>query len=182
MKPMAMPTTSNIAVIVNREDLDSQALLSNAAARWREAGTRVVGVLAENNNVEGACSAGLLRDLSSGRRFSIQLDTPPAGKICHLDATGMEDAGTNLLIQIPAADVVVLSKFGKLEATRKGLWAAFSTAAAAGKPVLTTVSSKHIEAWKAFAPAAAWIEADRASIEQWWLTIQSQARNSGRHR
>jgi len=163
-----MSNPSRIAAIANHEGLDSQALLSDAVAAWRKAGIKVVGVLARDNSEEGPCSAGFLRDLVSGKEFSIQLDAPPAGTSCHLDAAGLEDAGANLLAQVSAADVVVLSKFGKLEAAQGGLWPVFQAALAAGKPVLTTVSSKHNEAWKAFAPAAAWLAGDRESIAQWW--------------
>ncbi len=163
-----MSNSNTIAVIANREGLDSQALLSNAVAAWRNAGIRVVGVLAENNTEKGMCSAGFVRDLVSGREFSIQLDAPPVDSTCHLDATGLESAAANLLAQIAQADVVVLSKFGKLEAAQGGLWPVFQAAIAAGKPLLTTVSSKHREAWNVVAPKATWLEGSPESIEQWW--------------
>lgn len=164
-----------IAVIANREGRDSQALLSDAAADWLGAGVTVVGVLAENNVIEGTCSAAFLRDIASGRRFSIHLDTAPAGTDCHLDAAGIGDACAELLPQIALADVVLLSKFGKTEAMRQGLWAAFSGAIAAGKPLLTTVSTKHAEAWTAFAPQAVWLKPDIRSIERWWHATKAQA-------
>ena len=162
-----MTGSSSIAVIANRDGQDNQALLSWAAADWRAAGTHVVGVLAENNSAGGVCSANFMRDIASGRRFSIHLDAPPAGTDCHLDSAGMEEACAALLGQIPQADVVVFSKFGKLEAMGQGLWAAFAAAAAAGKPMLTTVSAKHVDAWTRFAPEALWLNADRPSIERW---------------
>ncbi len=168
-----MSNPSRIAAIANHEGLDSQALLSDAVAAWRKAGINVAGVLAQDNSEEGPCSAGFLRDLVSGKEFSIQLDAPPAGTSCHLDIAGLEDAGANLLAQVSAADVVVLSKFGKLEAAQGGLWPVFRAAVAAGKPVLTTVSSKHNEAWKTFAPEAVWLEGDADSITRWWQTPEA---------
>lgn len=168
-----MPNSNNMAVIANREGLDSQALLSDAVTAWRKAGVRVVGVLAENNNSEGMCSAGFLRDIVSGKDFSIQLDAPPVDTTCHLDATGLENAGANLLTQISTADIVVLSKFGKLEAMQGGLWPVFQAAMDAAKPLLTTVSPKHTEAWNTFAPAAIWLAGDRESIAQWWRTFKA---------
>lgn len=170
-----MPRSSNIAVIANHEGLDSQALLSRVTAGWLASGTRVVGVLAQNNEVAGACSAGFVRDIASGRLFSIHLDAPPAGKMCHLDASGMDDAGACLLTQISTADVVVFSKFGKLEAMQGGLWPAFSAAIAAGRPLLTTVSAKHVEAWKAFAPQATWIGGEPAKVAEWWHAVYASA-------
>lgn len=167
-----MAARSEIAVIGNRDGLDTQALLAGAACAWRGAGARLAGVLAEDDTGEGPCSAGYLCDIASGKKYSIQLDAPPAGTTCHLDADGVEGASAGLLAQIPAADIVVLSKFGKLEAMQKGLWPAFAAAVAAGKPLLTTVSPKHADAWNAFAPAATWIAGDRAAVDRWWQAIR----------
>jgi len=175
MRAIAMTASSSIAYIANQEGLDSQALLSAVAARWRAAGLKAVGVVAENNNTEGVCSAGFLRDLASGKRYSIQLDAPPAGTTCHLDTAGMEGAGMGLLAQIPDAEVVIFSKFGKMEAAQQGLWAAFAAAVAAGKPLLTTVSPRHMQAWNAYAPAALRLEGRPAAIAQWLDTVQARA-------
>jgi hypothetical protein len=164
-----MAGSSTIGVIANREGWDPASLLSTVAADWRGAGCNVVGVLAEDNDdAEATCSAGFLRDIASGRKYQVSLDTMPAGTICHLDAAGMADACAGLLDQIAAADVVILSKFGKLEASGQGLWPAFAAAAGAGKPLLTTVSSRHVAAMKAFAATAVWLEADYVSVERWW--------------
>lgn len=73
-----------------------------------------------------------------------------------------------MLAGITDSDVVVLSKFGKLEAGGRGLIGAFEAAAAAGKPILTTVAEKHLEAWDAFAPEAETIAPSVAAIERWW--------------
>jgi len=157
-----------LAVIANRRGRDSQSLLAAMAEDWRTAGVGVVGVLAEDNDAEGTCSAGFLRDIASGTRYSIHLATPPDGRTCHLDAEGVDGACAGLLGQIAAAELVVLSKFGKLEAAGQGLWPAFAAAVENGRPLLTTVSSRHMEAWTRFAPGAAWLGADAASVRRWW--------------
>lgn len=162
-----MIAPNSVAAIANREGVDAQSILADVVAEWQAAGLAVAGVLAERNT-DGQCSAGFLTDIASGQRYSIQLDMPPAGTVCHLDAAGMEAAGTGLLAQIEGADLVVLSKFGKLEAMHGGLRPAFAATVAAGKPLLTTVSFKHFDAWKAFAPSALWVEADDGSIQRWW--------------
>lgn len=175
-----MTAPSAIAVIANREGLDSPALLAAAAAAWSKAGMRVVGLLARNTSSDELCSAGFLRDIASQDDYSVRLDASPALTTCHLDAAGMETACAALLEQIPSADIVVLSKFGKLEAMQRGLWAAFKAAAAADKPLLTTVSDKHVAAWKAFAPASAWIDAGLPAIGEWWRTVASARADRGR--
>jgi len=126
-----------------------------AIDRFRSAGVRVVGVIEERDPaIVAACSAGALRDISSLQSHNIYLDTPRADTSCRIDATGVDAACAALLAQIPAADVVLLSKFGKLEAAGGGLFPALQAALAAGKPVITAVSEKHRDAWRDFAPAA----------------------------
>lgn len=171
-----MTVSGKIALVANRAGQDNQALLARAAAAWCRRGDRVVGVLAEQlDAVEAACSAGFLRDIASDRLFAIHLEAPPTGTTCHLNADGVEAACAQLLAQIPSSDVVVLSKFGKLEANRQGLWAGFAAAFSAAKPVLTTVSAKHVEAWKALAPFATWLEADDLVLGDWQQSTRSCA-------
>jgi hypothetical protein len=50
--------------------------------------------------------------------------------------------------KIAECDLVVLSKFGKLEAGGSGLLPVFMAARSLCKPVLTSVSDKHRAAWK----------------------------------
>lgn len=45
---------------------------------------------------------------------------------------------------------------------------AFEAAMAAGKPVLTTVSDKHRDAWHGFAPDAVFLPANELAIQSWW--------------
>jgi hypothetical protein len=65
------------------------------------------------------------------------------------------------------SDLVVLSKFGKLEVAGGGLMPAFRAAVAAGKPVVTTVSSLHRETWRAFAPRVVALPATSRALDDW---------------
>jgi nucleoside-triphosphatase THEP1 len=168
---LAMTKVHSIAIIETRDKRDLQLVLSQAVASLSAEGVRVAGTLAEDSEIEGTCSAGYLRDIVTGRRFSIQLGTAPVGTKCHLDAFGIESACDLLLPELAAADLVVLSKFGKLEAMEHGLWRAFSIAARAGTPLLTTVSSRHSDAWQAWAPAVTRLEASVPAIEAWWRAL-----------
>lgn len=149
-----------------------QALLAAAVAEWRAAELRVAGVIAEAHNLpDRTCSAGVLRDIRSGKAYSMFLEAPPAGTSCHLDATGVDGACGAMLGQITESDVVALSKFGKLEAAGGGLAPAFAAAIAAGKPVLTTVSDRHRAACHELAPDALRLPADAAAIRDWWTEM-----------
>lgn len=171
-----MATASGrIATVMGDDGAAIQALLAATAAGWCAAGVKVVGVVAEAHGVpERRCSAGVLRDVASGASYPIYLETVPSHTSCHLDAAGVDAACASVLDQLSVSDVVILSKFGKLEAMRQGLAPVFEAALAAGKPVLTTVSEKHRDAWRAFAPGAAALAADGAAIGSWWQAQQAR--------
>jgi len=162
-------TGPSVATLAGADGPTLQALLAAAAAEWKAGGLRVAGVIAEAHNLpDRTCSAGYLRDIGSGQPYAMFLETPPVGTSCHLDATGVEGACAAVIGQIEGSNVVVLSKFGKLEAAGGGLAPAFRAAIAAGKPLLTTVSDLHREAWREIAPAAARLPADAGAIRNWF--------------
>jgi nucleoside-triphosphatase THEP1 len=164
-----------IATVVGGSDPEIHALFTAAIAKWRAAGLKVVGLVAETHGLpDRTCRAGFLRDVVSGKTFSIFLETPPSHTSCHLDAAGVETACQEILKQIPESDLVVLSKFGKLEADRGGLARAFDAAIAAGKPVLTTVSEKHRDAWRDFAADAIDLPPEQTALDQWRNAINSE--------
>ncbi len=164
--------THRFATLGGADNPALQALLAAIAAEWQAAGLRVAGVIAEAHNLpDRACSAGFLREIGSGKTYSMFLEAPPSGTSCHLDAKGVEAACAAVLGQITDSDLVVLSKFGKLEAAGGGLAPAFAAAIAAGKPVLTTVSGLHRAACRKLAPDAASLPADLAAIRDWWAHL-----------
>lgn len=149
-----------------------QGLLERLATQLLASNVRVVGVIEEAHALrDRSCSAGILRDIASGARHSIYLEVPPADTTCHIDAEGASRAGAALLEQIGGADIIVLSKFGKLEAGGAGLRSVFDAAIAAGKPLLTTVSSNHFAAWQALVPRATVLTPEMTSLQQWWNSI-----------
>lgn len=168
-----------IAVVAGSGSVAIQELLAATAAEWRAAGAKIVGVIGEMHGLpDRTCGAGFLRDVMSSNPYPIYLETPPRHTSCHLDAAGVARACAAILDQIPTGDLVVLNKFGKLEAMGEGLTPAFTLAIAAGKPVLTTVSEKHREAWRAFAPGSIVVDADKAALHAWWRAVRSPFRHS----
>ncbi|WP_315918101.1 DUF2478 domain-containing protein [Mesorhizobium sp. SP-1A] len=162
---------NRIAAVTAEDGSDVQAFLGAMAARWQAQGVRVVGVLAEDLSGQ-TCSAGFLRDLTSGDVFQIFRELPPNDPSCHVDAMGIDAACASLVGRIADADLVLLSKFGKLEAGQGGLVPAFEAAFANGKPVLTTVSARFRNAWKAFLPEATSLTANETDIRRWWDSLQ----------
>src|SRR5690606_265447 len=78
------PGSSSVAVIVGAESETAQQLLAAAASECRSAGVNVSGVVAESHGLpDRSCSAGVLRDLVSGRAHPTYLETAPTGTSCH---------------------------------------------------------------------------------------------------
>src|SRR5690606_20016872 len=128
--PMTM-AVNRIATVTGADSAAVQALFVAAVGQWRRAGVNVAAVLAEAHGLaDRACGAGFLRDLSSGIAYPIYLEEAPQDTTCHLDARGVDAACAAVLPRIAASDLVVLSKFGKLEAMGQGLFAAFEAARA----------------------------------------------------
>lgn len=157
-----------LAVVQGADSESTQRFLVETVTGWRANGVKVAGVTAHSHGSrDRKCTAGILRDIGSGDQFQIYFETAPSGASCDLDARGVDAACAMVLNQIAGSDVVVLSKFGKLEAMRLGLFLAFEAAITAGRPVITTVSAKHLEAWKAFAPKASYIDANGTALAEW---------------
>lgn len=165
-----MTSTANQIAVIEGADSDRiQQLLADTASSWRSRSIRVTGLTAIARQTPGqVCRAGVLCDVDTGKRYSIYLDEAPPGKTCHVDANGVEAACAAILEGIANSELVVLSKFGKLEAAGKGLFPAFQAAIAAGKPLLTSVSYRHRDAWQRLVPSSVHLSASIHTLNLWW--------------
>jgi hypothetical protein len=155
-----------------------QVIFRALADKWRP-DVRLAGLVAENHGLpDRHCQAGYLRNLTTGARFSIFHDLGPGVAMCHLDGTGAVAAAAGVQRDIAAGcDLVLLNKFGKLEAAGDGLVSAFGAAITAGLPLLTSVSPAHDEAWRRFVDQEyAVLPADAAAIDLWRHAVQTKIR------
>lgn len=153
-----------------------QGIFRAFVGRWRPL-ARIVGVIEESHGLaDRACSAGRLRSIADERGYPIFQDLGPGSAACHLEGSGAVSACQAVQQDIAAGcDLVLLSKFGKLEAGGSGLAPAFITAIEAGVPVLTSVSPAFQAAWERF--AAPWfvvLPADPDGIEKWWQSVSAR--------
>jgi hypothetical protein len=168
-----------IAVIQGAPGAAIQDLFSMLVDRWCLT-LRVAGVVAESHGLaDRRCSAGYLRRISSGERFSIFEDLGPGSMACHLDHNGAATAAEAVRRDITAGcELVLLSKFGKLEAAGKGLRSAFMAAVEARIPVLTSVSPAVTEAWENFAGTGYIVlPADLDAIGTWLHAVRGRAQS-----
>lgn len=166
-----------IAVVQGAPSAVVQEMFRGLLDRWRPA-ARIVGVIEEGHGLpDRKCAAGYLRSIGSGVLYPIFQDLGPGAEACHLSGAGALTATASVESDIAAGcDLVLLSKFGKLEAAREGLIDAFSAAIAADVPVLTSVSPDFEPAWEQFAaPLAIKLAADPEEINAWWDAVRSKA-------
>ncbi|MBS0538921.1 MAG: DUF2478 domain-containing protein [Proteobacteria bacterium] len=168
---------ARIAVVQGAPSADVQTLFWSLAERWRPT-VRLAGVLAEDHGLPGrACSAGYLCSLSDGARYPIFQDLGRDSQTCHLAGDGASLAAAAVRRDVDAGcDLVMLSKFGKLEAEGGGLRDAFAAAIERGVPILTSVSKVFLPKWESFAaPLFKPVALDVGEIEAWRQTVRPRA-------
>jgi hypothetical protein len=166
-----------IAVVQGAPGVTIQDLFSALVDRWSPT-LRVAGVVAESHGLpDRKCSAGYLRRVANGERFSIFEDLGPGSTVCQLDQGGAAAAAEAVRGDIAAGcDVVLLSKFGRLEAAGKGLKRAFAATLEARIPLLTSVSPVVARAWESFAGTDfVTLPVNAVAIDAWLNTIQPRS-------
>lgn len=169
--------SGTIATIEGAPGAVVQAILHDLVERWQR-DARVAGALATDHGLaDRACSAGYLRNIPDGHLFPIFQDLGPGSASCHIDAAGAASASEAVRRDIAAGcDLVVLSKFGKLETAGSGLAPAFAAAIAAGVPLLTSVSRSCLEPWRRLAgPQAIALPPEPEQIDAWWRDMRQKA-------
>jgi hypothetical protein len=163
-----------IGVVQGTSSSAVQRLMHDLALRWQHH-HRIVGVLEDSGRTENVWNAGQLLSLVDGAVFPIFQDLGPGSTACNVHPEGAMSAGEAVRRDIEAGcDLVLLSKFGKLEAELGGgLVAAFVAAIEADAPVLTSVSPRFEEAWQRFAgDMYITLPADIDVLETWWQNVR----------
>jgi hypothetical protein len=135
----------------------------------------VAGVIEETaEGVRKGSGGSRLRNLATGATYAIYQDLGPHSTACCLDARGFAEACQHVVDGIAECDIVVLSKFGKLESERGGLLAAFAAAALLEKPVITAISPTFNASYVAFVgPYGEIVPPSETDLYAWGRTILS---------
>jgi nucleoside-triphosphatase THEP1 len=160
-----------IAALYGGTSRELQGALAAFARELQSQGYRVAGVIEESLcGATGACKSLSVRDIASGERIPISQKLGAGSEACNLDPGGLAFACGLVEEAIErGADVVVLSKFGKLEASRSGLCDAFKAAILADIPIITTVSPHVLQDWVCFAGGLSeYVPPDIAALAAWW--------------
>ncbi|MFA7488642.1 MAG: DUF2478 domain-containing protein [Lysobacteraceae bacterium] len=183
----APPTaaTSNklpFAVVVQDGSEDADALLARFAASLRQSGRRVRGLI-QPPRVPGQPRPMVIIDLDDENiRYDISNPRGANARGCLVSPSAVADASAVLRrARAEGADLVMVNRFGTLEASGGGLVAEMLELLSDSIPVLAVINPRYLEEWRSFTGGTGTelpprIQALQAWFEQW--SAQS-ARNNG---
>jgi len=176
-----MTQTLPIAVIVYTGHAASDPVVAEFVRRLQQRGLSVRGLRQEDGPaVPGRPPATTLIDLASGERHRISLDLGPGAASCKVDTAAVAAVSRVLREALrDDPDLVIVSRFGTLEAEGGGFSAEMLALMEAGVPLLTVTAQKHLEAWRRFTGgAAAELPVELGAIESWFAHLPPRNRTS----
>lgn len=168
-----------IAVIVYTGHAASDPVVAEFARRLQQRGLKVRGLRQEDGPAApGRAPATTLIDLANGERHRISLDLGPGAASCKVDTSAVAAVSRVLRDALSDdPDLVIVSRFGTLEAEGRGFSAEMLALMEAGVPLLTVTAQKHLEAWRRFTGgAAAELPVEIGAIEAWFAGLPPRAR------
>ncbi len=152
------------------------AVMSTIASRLLNNGYRVAGAVKQNTHRPGRRRCDMkLEILHSGETISISEDRGPEARGCSLDTGALESAvGMTITGLERGADILIVNRFGKLEANGRGFRPAIEFAVGHDLPCLVGVSHEYIGAWQEFIGAVGDVLPVQVDdVWQWWLGAQT---------
>lgn len=181
MPPIASePAVRRVAAIVHGEDEQgTHRLLDIFARELLQRGHHVRGVVQKDADYSVLTGKRMsLLDLDSGCSYPISQDLGPGSTACCLDPAGVAAASVVLrraLAERP--ELVVVNRFGVLEAEGSGFAAELLALMADGVPVLTVVAPRFLAAWRAFTgDDADELPPQAEALHDWFTRVAERAR------
>lgn len=131
-------------------------LIAAGVGAFEEEGLRLAGtVRAKPADPSGHPCDMDLRVLPDGPRFRISQPLGRMAKGCRLDGGVIEAIAVKVEARLPGADLLIVNKFGKLEAQGRGLSPAILMAMDRGIPTLVGVNEMNVPDFLRFSDGAA---------------------------
>ncbi|MDO5640266.1 MAG: DUF2478 domain-containing protein [Neisseria sp.] len=141
-----------LAAIIHEEDsAPAQAVLDACIGRLKAQGRRLTGLNnAEYTRADGSTDK-CVRSLDGSRSYIIFQDLGAGSESCRLNPAALAEAAVELQwTEEERPDLVVINRFGVVEAAGAGLLQEFAVMAAEGLPVLTLLNRKYLTQWQEF--------------------------------
>ena len=160
-----------IAAIVYADGIYPDRVIARAIEPLRAAGLPLAGALQREAVAVGRHPCDLLlEDLASGDVHAIAEHRGQEARGCRLDVGLLTEIGEAVLHSLNDEQprLLVVNKFGKIEADGGGMREAIADALHLGIPVLVGVPMRNLDRWRTFAGAyAVDLPADAAAISDW---------------
>ncbi|MDI1266274.1 MAG: DUF2478 domain-containing protein [bacterium] len=142
-----------LVAIVYANEAYPQSTFERIVADCRRRGLRVAGVLQHPvcSEVAGHCDVAL-EELTTGLRTDLFEDRGPGASGCRLDEAALAEVNGQVARSLDAdPEILILNKFGKVEAEGRGLLDLVAMAVERGIPVVIGVPIRNLEPWRQFA-------------------------------
>ncbi|MDO5704139.1 MAG: DUF2478 domain-containing protein [Paracoccus sp. (in: a-proteobacteria)] len=151
---------------------DPYARLAALADTLAADGARLAGAVQHNIGGDDDCATRMeLRVLGDpGAPVTISQSLGPGSSGCRLDAGALELAVARVAARVEAADLLILSKFGKQEAAGRGFAPVIGQAMTADVPVIVYVGAEYRADFDAFAAGLA-EEIAPDSVDDWCRAV-----------
>lgn len=164
--------TFPIAAVVYADGVYPDHLLRQVLSPLRDRGLPLAGVLQVEQPPADDCHPCdmLLEELAGGEIVALSENRGKHARGCRLDIGVLTELAESVQVSLQADEprLLVVNKFGKIEADGGGLREAIADAVALGIPVLAGVPMRNLESWRAFtADLAIELEPQAAAIERW---------------
>lgn len=167
----AQPSLSILAVVYT-DGLAADKLLAAWGHALRAAGMRVAGVVQLNTfeRDPGKCDMAV-EELFSGTVLQVSEDRGKEARGCRLDRSKLTEAAGLLFAALEEKpDILVVNKFGKVEAEGEGLRDALAKAVELDVPIVVGVPFRNLDQWRAFVgDMAEECSVDSAQLQRWLL-------------
>lgn len=147
-----LPPSPITALVYDAGGVAPAATLAAMAAAFCAGGYRVAGVIEQmNENPDGPCDVRLFV-FGSFAPIDLSEDRGRGARGCRLDTDALMRAAelTRLALQ-DGADILLVNKFGKMEAEGSGFRDVIGEAVARGVPVVIGVPARNLDAFRTFA-------------------------------
>lgn len=140
-----------VALVYNEQSYPDE-ILKRVVDRCRLQGTRLAGVIQHRLRHPAHRCDMLLEDLVTGRQTSIFAGRGRHAKGCQLDEYAMLQMVSEIELALEnGPELVVLNKFGKVEAEGMGMRDLIVQAVCLDIPLIVGVPARNLQAWREFA-------------------------------
>ncbi|MDP2409316.1 MAG: DUF2478 domain-containing protein [Pseudolabrys sp.] len=145
--------SSNILAVVYTDGLAADKFLAGWGYALRDAGLSVAGLVQLNTFERDPVKCDMaVEELFSGTVLQLSEDRGKEARGCRLDRSILTQAAGLLLTALDQQpDILVLNKFGKIEAEGEGLRDVLAKAVELDVPIVVGVPFRNLDQWRIFA-------------------------------